>query len=96
MDNFAEGTDEIAVREQAPSTVEEIHDAVLEALAHEIARLLEEGVVAEAADVDTCLLLGAGWPFWLGGITPHLDATGVSERVTGSRFGGVARETAAV
>jgi 3-hydroxyacyl-CoA dehydrogenase/enoyl-CoA hydratase/carnithine racemase len=96
MDNFAEGKDEIAVREQAPSSVEEIHDAVLEALADEIARLLDEGVVAAAADVDTCLLLGAGWPFWLGGITPHLDATGVSERVTGSRFGGAAREAAAV
>jgi 3-hydroxyacyl-CoA dehydrogenase len=96
MDNFAEGRDEIAVREQAPSTIEEIHDAVLEALADEIARLLEEGVVAEAADVDTCLLLGAGWPFWLGGITPHLDATGVSERVTGAPFGGAPREAAAV
>ncbi len=96
MDNLAEGKDEIVVREQAPSTVDEIHDAVLEALADEIGRLLDEAVVAEAADVDTCLLLGAGWPFWLGGITPHLDATGVSERVVGSRFGGAAREAATV
>ena len=96
MDNLAEGKDEIVVREHAPSTVDEIHDAVLEALADEIGRLLDEGVVAEAADVDTCLLLGAGWPFWLGGITPHLDATGVSERVVGSRFGGAAREAATV
>ena len=48
--------------------------------------MLEEGVVAEAADVDTCLLLGAGFPFWLGGITKHLDQTGVSERVVGRRW----------
>ena len=32
------------------------------------------------------MILGAGWPFHLGGITPYLDRTGVSERVTGRRF----------
>ena len=96
MDAFADGGDEVVVREHAPRSVEEIHDAVLEALADEIRLLLDEGVVAEAADVDTCLLLGAGWPFWLGGITPHLDATGVSERVTGRRFSETAREKATV
>jgi hypothetical protein len=45
--------------------------------------MLEESVVAEAKDVDTALILGAGWPFWLGGITKHLDQTGVSERLFG-------------
>ena len=34
-------------------------------------------------DVDLCLILGAGWPFHLGGITPYLDREGVSERVLG-------------
>ena len=29
------------------------------------------------------LLLGAGFPFFLGGITKYLDQTGVSERVLG-------------
>ena len=48
--------------------------------------MLDEGVIAEAQDVDLCMLLGAGWPFHLGGITPYLDRTGVSERVSGSRF----------
>jgi 3-hydroxyacyl-CoA dehydrogenase/enoyl-CoA hydratase/carnithine racemase len=84
LDNFAEGRDEIVVREHAPRTVDEIHEAVLEAIADEVAHLLGEGVVAEAADVDTCLILGAGYPFWLGGITKHLDQTGVSQRVAGS------------
>jgi hypothetical protein len=32
------------------------------------------------------MLLGAGWPFWLGGISPALDRLGVSEAVRGSRF----------
>jgi 3-hydroxyacyl-CoA dehydrogenase/enoyl-CoA hydratase/carnithine racemase len=81
--NYAAGRDEIAVVEHAPLAVEAITDAVLEALADEIGRLLEDGVVAEAADVDTCLLLGAGFPFWLGGITNHLDQRGVSQRVLG-------------
>ena len=63
-------------------SVDEIRDDVLAALADEIAHLLGEGVVASAAEVDACLILGAGYPFFLGGITKHLDQTGISERVT--------------
>jgi hypothetical protein len=48
--------------------------------------MLDDGVVAEPQDVDLCLLLGAGWPFHLGGITPYLDRTGISERAAGGRF----------
>jgi 3-hydroxyacyl-CoA dehydrogenase len=79
---LADGSDP-DVLEDAPRTREQIVEDVLEAVADEIHRLLEEGVVAEAADVDTGLLLGAGWPFFLGGITKHLDQTGVSERLFG-------------
>jgi 3-hydroxyacyl-CoA dehydrogenase/enoyl-CoA hydratase/carnithine racemase len=79
---LADGSDPV-VLEDAPRTREQIVEDVLEAVADEIHRLLEEGVVAEAADVDTGLLLGAGWPFFLGGITKHLDQTGVSERLFG-------------
>ena len=86
LDNFAEGSDEVVVREQRPLGADELHEAVLEAVADEVRRLIDEGVVGEAADVDTCLLLGAGYPFWLGGITKHLDQTGVSERVLGTTF----------
>ncbi len=70
-----------------PSTADEVLDAVLEALADESARILDEGVVPEAADIDTCMILGGGWPFWLGGITKFLDQTGVSERVAGRTLG---------
>jgi 3-hydroxyacyl-CoA dehydrogenase/enoyl-CoA hydratase/carnithine racemase len=83
LDNYASGREEIAVKEHAPRSVDEIHETVLEAMADEARHLLEEGVVAAAADIDTCLLLGAGYPFWLGGITKHLDQTGVSQRVVG-------------
>jgi 3-hydroxyacyl-CoA dehydrogenase len=81
--NYADGKDEIAVREHDPRSQDEILEAALEALADEIRHLLEEGVVAEAEDVDTALLLGAGFPFWLGGITKHLDQVGVSGRIVG-------------
>ncbi len=69
-----------------PSTADELRDRVLTALAEEIKIMLDEGVVAEAQDIDLCLLLGAGWPFHLGGITPYLDRTGISEKVNGTRF----------
>jgi 3-hydroxyacyl-CoA dehydrogenase len=85
LESLAEGGEPVVV-EHAPRTVDELHTAVLEALADEVRHILEEGVVAEAADVDTCLILGAGFPFWLGGITKHLDQTGVSERVVGCRL----------
>jgi 3-hydroxyacyl-CoA dehydrogenase len=81
--NFAEGNEEIVVVGERPRSIEEITDAVLDALADEIRHLLDEGVVGEPADVDTCLLLGAGWPFWLGGITPYLRQQGRFEARTG-------------
>jgi 3-hydroxyacyl-CoA dehydrogenase/enoyl-CoA hydratase/carnithine racemase len=78
--------DEPVVLEEAPRTREQIVEEVLEAVADEVHRVLEEGVVAEAADVDTGLLLGAGWPFFLGGVTRHLDQIGMSERLFGHTF----------
>lgn len=92
LESLAEGGEPVII-EHAPRTVDAIHAAVLEALADEAAHLLEDGVVAEAADIDTCLLLGAGFPFWLGGITKHLDQTGVSERVVGRKLAEFAAQT---
>ncbi|MDQ3823179.1 MAG: 3-hydroxyacyl-CoA dehydrogenase NAD-binding domain-containing protein [Actinomycetota bacterium] len=80
---YAEGRDEIVLRGDRRRSVEEIQTDALEAIADEVAHMLDEGVVAEAADVDTALLLGAGWPFFLGGITKYLDQAGISERVVG-------------
>ncbi len=87
--NFAAGRDEIAVAGDRRRSVSEIREAVLEAMADEIAHILEEGVVASAAEVDACLVLGAGFPFFLGGITKHLDQTGVSARVVGRELAAV-------
>lgn len=62
-----------------PRNVEEIRRAVLEAAADEIRHMLAEGVVDSPADVDACLILGAGYPFFLGGITKHLEQTGIAD-----------------
>ncbi|MEV4741426.1 3-hydroxyacyl-CoA dehydrogenase NAD-binding domain-containing protein [Streptomyces sp. NPDC049555] len=67
-------------------TEEQVRDRVMDAVAEEIGLMLQEGVVAEAQDIDLCLITGAGWPFHLGGVTPYLDREGVSERVNGKRF----------
>jgi len=69
-----------------PLTGEQVRDRALTALADEIRRMLDERVVTDPRDIDLCLILGAGWPFHLGGITPYLDHAGVAERVTGARF----------
>jgi 3-hydroxyacyl-CoA dehydrogenase/enoyl-CoA hydratase/carnithine racemase len=69
-----------------PATAEEVRERALEALAEEIRVMLDEGVVAGPEDIDLCMILGAGWPFHLGGITPYLDRTGIAEKVTGTRF----------
>jgi 3-hydroxyacyl-CoA dehydrogenase/enoyl-CoA hydratase/carnithine racemase len=71
---------------ERPSTSEQVRTRAVEALAQEARLMLDEGVAAEAQDLDLCMILGAGWPFHLGGITPYLDRTGTSERVAGQRF----------
>ena len=64
----------------------ELLTRVQDALADEIGHMLDEGVVATARDVDLCMILGANYPFHLGGITPYLDRCGAAERVRGQRF----------
>ncbi|PPK64665.1 3-hydroxyacyl-CoA dehydrogenase [Actinokineospora auranticolor] len=77
-----------ALWEFGPSvlTADAVRERVLAAVAQEIRIMLDEGVVAEAQDIDLCMILGAGWPFWLGGVTPYLDREGISERVNGKPF----------
>ncbi|MFE3197263.1 3-hydroxyacyl-CoA dehydrogenase NAD-binding domain-containing protein [Embleya sp. NPDC059237] len=70
----------------SPSTEEQVRDRALAALADEIDRMLQEGVVAAPQDIDLCMITGAGWPFHLGGITPYLDRAGVTEKTLGKRF----------
>lgn len=69
-----------------PYTAEELRTRVEDGLADEIHRMLEGDVVHAAEDIDLCMILGAGWPFQMGGVTPYLDRVGASERVFGDTF----------
>jgi 3-hydroxyacyl-CoA dehydrogenase len=70
----------------SPSTAEQVRIRALNALAEEARMMLDEGVVATPAEIDLCMLMGAGWPMHLGGILPFLDREGISEAICGSRF----------
>ncbi|MFE5291342.1 3-hydroxyacyl-CoA dehydrogenase NAD-binding domain-containing protein [Isoptericola sp. NPDC056618] len=61
-------------------------DSVLTALTVEIGHMLDEGVVAGPQQIDLCMILGAGWGFHTGGITPYLDRAGYSAKVLGRRI----------
>ena len=65
---------------------EEVRERVLSVIADEARRMLNEGVAQAPMDLDRAMITGAGFQLWNGGITPLLDRTGVSEKVTGRRF----------
>ena len=69
-----------------PMTAEEIRTRLEDGLADEIHRMLEDDVVHAPEDIDLCMILGAGWPFQMGGATPYLDRVGASERAFGDTF----------
>ncbi|MEI7540872.1 MAG: 3-hydroxyacyl-CoA dehydrogenase NAD-binding domain-containing protein [Actinomycetes bacterium] len=70
----------------SPSTADQVRIRALTALAVEARMMLDEGVVTTAAEIDLCMLMGAGWPMHLGGILPYLDREGISEAACGQRF----------
>jgi 3-hydroxyacyl-CoA dehydrogenase/enoyl-CoA hydratase/carnithine racemase len=70
----------------SPSSAEQVRLRALKALAEEARMMLDEGVVSSPAEIDLCMLMGAGWPMHLGGILPFLDREGISESVCGQRF----------
>lgn len=89
-------------KDAVPLSAEELRIRIEDGLADEIRRMLDDEVVAGPEDIDLCMILGAGWPFQMGGVTPYLDRVGASERAFGGTFhspriaGPAARETASV
>jgi len=67
-------------------TASEIFDSVQVGLAKEVKLMLDEKVVETPQDIDLCMIMGAAWPFHLGGITPYLDRSGASEKAFGGTF----------
>jgi len=69
-----------------PIAAVELQRRIEDGLADEIKRMLDDHVVEAAEDIDLCLILGAGYPFQMGGVTPYLDRSGASERAFGDTF----------
>ena len=78
----------IALLAQGDAALDEaqVLERVADALAREARIMLDDGVVTEPQDLDLCMILGAGMPFALGGLTPYLDRSGASVRATRKRF----------
>ena len=60
---------------------EEIQERVLANLARETDFLLGEKIVDGSRDVDLAMIMGAGWPFFMGGLTMYLDLVGITPKV---------------
>lgn len=67
-------------------SAEELRERVHQGLADEIGRMLDDAVVQSPEDIDVAMILGAGWPFHMGGVTPYLDRTGASVTARGATF----------
>jgi 3-hydroxyacyl-CoA dehydrogenase / enoyl-CoA hydratase / 3-hydroxybutyryl-CoA epimerase len=65
----------------AAFTREELRDRMVLLMVNEAARCLEEGVVAEAADVDFGMVMGTGFAPFRGGPLRFADAAGVPQLV---------------
>ena len=63
----------------------EIVERTLYALINEGARLLEEGIVQRASDIDVIFLTGYGFPAWRGGPMFHADRIGLGNVLVRSR-----------
>jgi 3-hydroxyacyl-CoA dehydrogenase/enoyl-CoA hydratase/carnithine racemase len=83
---YDRGAEAIVKGGTTPLTAEQIRVRIEDGLADEIHRMLEEKVVSDAEDIDLCMIMGAGWPFQMGGATPFLDRIGASQRVFGGTF----------
>lgn len=83
---FDKGALKIVSGGKRPLGADEILVRLQDGLADEVHRMLEDGVVVAPEDIDLCMILGAGFPFQMGGVTPYLDRVGASERVFGDTF----------
>ena len=84
-----EAVERLWVKEQNRTFhAEEIREIALSNLARETDLILKEKVVAGPKEVDLAMITGAGWPFFMGGLTMYLDLTGVAPKTLQKVFFG--------
>ncbi|HYA43940.1 MAG TPA: 3-hydroxyacyl-CoA dehydrogenase NAD-binding domain-containing protein [Syntrophobacteraceae bacterium] len=67
---------------------EEIREIALSSLAREVDLILQEKIVEGPKEVDLAMITGAGWPFFMGGVTMYLDLTGIAPKTLQKVFFG--------
>jgi 3-hydroxyacyl-CoA dehydrogenase/enoyl-CoA hydratase/3-hydroxybutyryl-CoA epimerase len=67
--------------QRAPATDEQLAERMALAMVNEGARCLEEGVVADAGQVDVAMIFGAGFPPFRGGVLRYADTLGLRQVV---------------
>lgn len=71
---------------------EEVRERLVLAMVNEAARVLEEGIVVTAPDVDLGMVMGTGFPPFRGGLLKYADDRGLADvvravKALGDRFG---------
>ena len=82
----AENLPPIGARASVPTDPAAVRLGLLRGLADEAGRMLADGTVQSAADIDACMILGANYPHHTGGLTPLLDRSGASMAARGALF----------
>jgi 3-hydroxyacyl-CoA dehydrogenase/enoyl-CoA hydratase/carnithine racemase len=67
---------------------EEIREFTMSSLARETDLILNEKIVAGPKEIDLAMIMGAGWPFFMGGLTMYLDLTGIAPKTLQKVFFG--------
>jgi len=65
-----------------PSSADQITDRLIFIMVNEAARVLEEKVVTDPADVDFGMIMGTGWAPFRGGPLKFADGVGISTVVS--------------
>ncbi|HNP02347.1 MAG TPA: fatty acid oxidation complex subunit alpha FadB [Agitococcus sp.] len=69
------------VAERKEFDAQEIIDRCMIPMVNEVARCLEEGIVASAAEADMALIMGIGFPPFRGGACRYVDQVGIANYV---------------
>ncbi|MDO5666692.1 MAG: fatty acid oxidation complex subunit alpha FadB [Alcaligenaceae bacterium] len=62
-------------------SAEEIRDRLMLAMCNEVARCIDEKIVASPDEADMALIMGLGFPRFRGGALRHIDQTGLKDYV---------------
>jgi 3-hydroxyacyl-CoA dehydrogenase/enoyl-CoA hydratase/carnithine racemase len=75
LDSQGEMADEtkIFLMTRHKPAITEVRRRILSAVADEVERMINDGVVSGPQEIDVCMILGANFPLHTGGLTPLLD-----------------------